>query len=79
MGYGFNRQIILKKISWHKKWSEGHGRTADYSPDEPTSTADFCRFVLDMLVVLLGWLGSRVVSVLDPGAEGTNHGRDAVG
>ena len=32
-------------------------------------------------VQLLGWLGSRVVSVLDSGAEGpgSNRSRDAVG
>ena len=39
------------------------------------------RCVLSVSQLLMGWLGSRVVSVLDSGAEGpcSNRSRDAVG
>ena len=43
--------------------------------------AFFLQYKLLITLKVCGWLGSRVVSVLDSGAEGpgTNRSRDAVG
>jgi len=56
-----------------------HGiRKAD---DHRVYTAGAVSHALSLPRVRIGWLGSRVVSVLDSGAEGpgSNRSRDAVG
>jgi len=44
-----------------------------------TVCVQVCRLQNSQLLLIIRWLGSRVVSVLDSGAEGPHRSRDAVG